>query len=189
MKAGTWTARCSAACLVLASTPIPATAQTGIVDELKIGVLAHDVALFDKHIENGADLNFEMLFTPPDIFAAIGSPRPHLGGTVNTAGNTDHGYFGLTWGIELIQSLFGHGDGVFLNGSLGGALQGGYENNAPPGRKSLGSTALFRESIELGYQATPSMSVSGFVDHMSNADLARRNAGLTDAGARFGFKF
>jgi len=49
--------------------------------------------------------------------------------------------------------------------------------------------ALFRESVELGYQLTPNLSVSGFVDHMSNANLAPRNAGLTDAGARLGFKF
>jgi hypothetical protein len=33
------------------------------------------------------------------------------------------------------------------------------------------------------------MSISGFLDHMSNANLATHNAGLTDAGARLGFKF
>ena len=64
-----------------------------------------------------------------------------------------------------------------------------YTNSAPSDRKKLGSTALFRESLELGYQATPSLSISAFVDHMSNADLAPHNAGLTDAGARLGFKF
>jgi len=141
------------------------------------------------HVESGADLNFEMLFTPPDFLAVIGSPRPHLGGSVNSAGNTSVGYFGLTWGINLIQGLFGWGDGVFVNGSLGGALQDGYTNSAPPDRKKLGSTALLRESLELGYQATPSVSVSGFVAQMSNAGLADHNAGLTDAGVPFGVKF
>ena len=62
-------------------------------------------------------------------------------------------------------------------------------NSAPPGRKTLGSTALFRESVELGYQLTPRFSISGFVDHMSNADLAPHNAGITDTGALLGFKF
>lgn len=169
--------------------PSLAAAQTQIVDELKFGVLAHDVGLFDHHVETGADVNFEMLFTPPEFFSFIGSPRPHLGGSLNTAGNTNAGYFGLTWGITLIQNLFGWGNGVFLNGSLGGALQDGHNNTAPPGRKTLGSTALFRESLELGYQLTPTVSVSGFVDHMSNANLAPHNAGITDAGARLGFKF
>jgi lipid A 3-O-deacylase len=175
--------------LLLIAAPTVAAAQTQIVDEFKFGVLAHDIGLFDHHVESGADINFEMLFTPPDFLGIIGSPRPHLGGSLNTSGNTNSGYFGLTWGITLIQNLFRSGDGVFLNGSLGGALQDGHTNSAPPGRKELGSTALFRESVELGYQLTPTVSVSGFVDHMSNANLAPHNAGLTDAGARLGLKF
>ena len=176
------------AAVVLAAASTVAVAQAQIVDEFKFGVLAHDVGLFDRHVETGADVNFEILFTPPAFLDIIGSPRPHLGGSLNTAGNTNSGYFGLTWGITLIQNLFHSGDGVFVNGSLGGALQDGYTNSAPPGRKTLGSTALFRESVELGYQLTPRFSISGFVDHMSNANLAPHNAGITDAGARLGFK-
>lgn len=179
----------SVAVVLVAGTPAAASAQNYVVDEFKFGVLAHDIGLFDRHVESGADINFEMLFTPPDFFRVIGSPRPHLGGSLNTAGNTNAGYFGLTWGITLIQNLFGWGGSVFANGSLGGALQDGYTNSAPPDRKKLGSTALFRESVELGYQLTPNFSVSGFVDHMSNANLAPHNAGITDAGARLGFKF
>jgi lipid A 3-O-deacylase len=177
------------AAMLVAALPATAPAQTQVVDEFKFGVLAHDIGLFDKPVESGADINFEMLFTPPEFFRVIGSPRPHLGGSLNTAGNTNAGYFGLTWGITLIQNLFGWGGSVFANGSLGGALQDGYTNSAPPDRKKLGSTALFRESVELGYQLTPNLSLSGFVDHMSNANLAPHNAGITDAGARLGFKF
>ena len=178
-----------AAAVLAAAVPTVAPAQSYLVDEFKFGVLAHDVGLFDKPAESGADINFEMLFTPPEFFRIIGSPRPHLGGSLNTAGNTNAGYFGLTWGITLIQNLFGWGGGLFVNGSLGGALQDGFTTSAPPDRKKFGSTALFRESLELGYQLTPNLSVSGFVDHMSNANLAPHNAGITDAGARLGFKF
>src|SRR5215469_5614480 len=177
------------AAIATLALPTVARAQSSIVDEFKFGVLAHDVGFLDKHVESGADINFEMLFTPPEAFSIIGSPRPHLGGSLNTAGNTNNGYFGLTWGITLIQNLFGWGGGLFANASVGGALQDGFTNSAPPDRKKLGSTALFRGSLELGYQLTPSVSVSGFVDHMSNADLAPHNAGITDAGARLGFKF
>jgi lipid A 3-O-deacylase len=177
------------AAMLVAAVPTAATAQTQAVDEFKFGVLAHDIGLFDKPVESGSDINFEMLFTPPEFFRVIGSPRPHLGGSLNTAGKTNDGYFGLTWGITLLQNLFGWGGSVFANGSLGGALQDGFTNSAPPDRKKLGSTALFRESVELGYQLTPNLSVSGFVDHMSNANLAPHNAGITDAGARLGFKF
>jgi lipid A 3-O-deacylase len=177
------------AAALAAAVPTAATAQTQLVDEFKFGVLAHDIGLFDKPVESGSDINFEMLFTPPEFFRVIGSPRPHLGGSLNTAGKTNDGYFGLTWGITLLQNLFGWGGSVFANGSLGGALQDGFRDSAPPDRKKLGSTALFRESVELGYQLTPNLSISGFVDHMSNANLAPHNAGITDAGARLGFKF
>ena len=175
--------------LLIAALSSSAAAQTRVIDEFKIGVLAHDISLFDEHVENGADINFETLFVSPDFLGFIGSPRPHIGGSVNTAGNTDVGYFGLTWGITLLENLLAPGDGVFADASIGGAFQDGYTSTAPPGRKTLGSRALFRESIELGYQVTPALSVSGYVDHMSNANLAPQNAGLTDAGVRFGFKF
>ena len=172
--------------------PLPANpnAQPGqIVDEVKAGLLAHDVGFLGDHTERGFDVNLEMLFTSPDILAIIGSPRPHIGGDYNTAGQTSDAFAGLTWGISLIQNLFRTGDAVFMTGSLGGAYQDGYIDNAPLGRKRLGSPVLFRESAELGYQVTPVISVSAILEHISNADLAQHNAGITSAGARLGFKF
>src|SRR5260370_23035413 len=149
------------AVLLAAAVPAAAPAQSPVVDEFKFGVLAHDIGLFDEHVETGSDINFEMLFTPPEFFRVIGSPRPHLGGSLNTAGNPNAGYFGLTWGITLIQNLFGWGGSVFANGSLGGALQDGYTNSAPPDRKKLGSTALFPHSLELGYPPAPNLRRPG----------------------------
>ena len=175
--------------LALALSPAaPAQAQR-LIDEFKIGGLAHDVGFLGHHVESGADLNIEMLFTPPDLLRVIGSPRPHIGADINLSGNTSDGYFGLTWGITLIQNLFRSGDGIFANGSLGGAVHDGFLDTAPPDRKRLGSRILFRESLELGYQLTPAISVSAILDHISNANLAPRNAGVTNAGARFGFRF
>jgi lipid A 3-O-deacylase len=172
-----------------AFSPARATAQSKLVDEVKIGILAHDVGFLTHHVESGADVNIEMLFTPPDVLAVIGSPRPHIGADINTAGHTSDGYFGLTWGIKLIQSLFGADDGVFLNGSLGGAIHDGHIDTAPPDEKRLGSRILFRESAELGYQINPTVSVSAILSHISNANLGAHNAGITSAGARLGFKF
>jgi lipid A 3-O-deacylase len=178
--------------------PLPANPNPpplGFVDEVKSGVLAHDVGFLGHHTESGADVNIEMLFTPPDLLAILGSPRPHIGADINTAGNTSDAYLGLTWGISVIQNLFHPGDAVFLQGSLGGAYQDGLVGNSnpneehPPGRKLLGSPVLFRESAELGYQMTPTISVSAILDHISNANLATHNAGITSAGARLGVKF
>jgi lipid A 3-O-deacylase len=179
------------AALAAAAALLPGTAaaQSQIVDELKIGGLAHDVGFLGQHVESGADVNLEVLFKSPELFRYIGSPRPHIGGDINTSGNTSYGYFGLTWGIMLIQNLFGNGDGIFLNGSFGGAVHDGYLNSAPPDRKKLGSRILFRESLELGYQVNPVISVSAILDHISNANLATHNAGITSAGARIGFRF
>ena len=89
----------------------------------------------------------------------------------------------------LIQHLFGAGDGIFVNGSFGGAVHNAYLNSAPPDRKKLGSRILFRESLELGYQVNPVISVSAILDHISNANLASHNAGITSAGIRVGFRF
>lgn len=175
--------------LWLVAAPLPASAQNKIVDEVKAGVLAHDVGFLGHHLEKGPDVNLEMLFTPPDVLAIIGSPRPHIGADINTAGKTSDGYFGLTWGIMLIQGLFNPGDGIFANGSLGGAVHDGYIDSGPPQRKLLGSRVLFRESAELGYQLVPGINVSALLDHISNANLGRHNAGITSAGARFGFGF
>lgn len=166
-----------------------ACAQVPGLDELKVGLLAHDVTLLGRHVENGSDVNIEALFTSPGFLAVLGSPRPHLGADINTFGNTSDVYTGLTWGITLFHDVLHPGDGIFVNGSLGGALQDGYETSAPPGRKRLGFPVLFRESVELGYQITASVNVSAFADHISNANLAPRNAGITSAGARLGFKF
>ncbi|HEV2300689.1 MAG TPA: acyloxyacyl hydrolase [Stellaceae bacterium] len=167
----------------------PPAMQMPLINEVKTGVLAHDVGFLGDHIETGADINLEVLFNSPDFLHAIGSPRPMVGGDINTSGKTSNGYFGLTWGITLIQDLFGWGGSVYGNGGLGAAINDGFGDNAPVGRKDLGSPVLFHLSLELGYQFTPTLSVSAFLDHMSNANLANHNAGITNAGARFGVKF
>ncbi|HEV7994713.1 MAG TPA: acyloxyacyl hydrolase [Stellaceae bacterium] len=169
----------------LAALPAPIR----FVNEVKIGVLANDIAFLGRHVEAGTDVNLELLFDSPALLKVIGSPRPDLGMTINSAGETQRGYAGLTWGVTLIHSLLRPDDGIFLNGSLGGAYQDGYTNSPAPQRKELGSPVLFRESIELGYQATARLSLSAFIEHMSNADLAPHNDGMTDAGARIGIKF
>jgi lipid A 3-O-deacylase len=169
--------------LVLNQTP------GAIVDEVDVGVLAHDVTFFGKHVETGPDVNLEIRFLPPDFLALIGSPRPMIGGDINTAGNTSDGYLGLTWGVSFIHDLLISGDSIYATAGLGGAVQDGYELTAPPGRKRLGSPVLFHLAAELGYQLTPSININLFMDHMSNANLAPRNAGVTNAGVRLGFKF
>src|SRR4051794_41882589 len=78
--------------------PGPAMAQTNPVSELKIGGLAHDVGLFDHHVERGADVNVELLFNSPDLLRYIGSPPPPFGARLNTPRQTRDGAFWVTLG-------------------------------------------------------------------------------------------
>jgi lipid A 3-O-deacylase len=172
----------AASLLVLAAAAPAAHAQSGWLDEAKLGIDAHDITLGGHHVEPGADVNGELLFTSPSLLSAIGAPRPHFGIAVNTSGATSYAYFGLTWTAAVF-------DRAFISGGLGGAVHDGEINGEVPERKQLGSRILFHEYAEAGYRVTPVLSLSVFLDHMSNADLARHNAGITNIGLRTGFKF
>jgi lipid A 3-O-deacylase len=160
-----------------------AAGATGWVDEGKLGVIYHDIPVGGDHREPQADVNGELLFASPDFLEAIGAPRPHLGGSVNTAGATSYAYFGLTWTATPCDGP------IFLGLGLGGAVHDGLLNKEIPHRKELGSRVLFHESLESGYRFTESVSLSIFFDHMSDANLTRHNAGMTNLGLRIGFKF
>jgi len=168
----------------------PAAAQPRIFDEMKLGVLDHDISIFGHHKESGGDVNLELLFTSPDFLRILGSPRPHIGTDVNSDGNTSQFYAGLTWGLTLLPGVFAKTDALYVEGSLGGAIHNG-EADGPSNanEKRLGSQFLFRESLELGWRFTDFQSFGIYMDHISNASLAKHNEGLTNLGARLGFKF
>lgn len=179
--------------LVVAAWCGEAPAQTlvpgGFIDELKLGVLRHDAGIFGNHKEDGVDINLETRFVSPDFLHPLFSPRPHLGVSVNTDGNTNQLYAGLTWSFTLLRGLFSTSDSFYLDASIGGAAHDGKLDVESSDRKALGSRFLFRESLELGYSFTPSQSISIMLDHVSNANLANRNEGLDNLGIRYGIKF
>ena len=159
-----------------------AFAQEGIVSEMRVGLLAHDVDALSFNRESGADVNLEVLFTSPDLLQAIGAPRPHLGTSVNTSGDTSILYTGLTWHWELMPRLF-------TEAHLGGAVHNGKIISDDPGRKSLGSRALFRLGLSVGYDLTERYNASLIFDHVSNAGLGSANEGMDSVGLRIGYKF
>ena len=167
----------------------PAHADPGWIDEVKLGVLAHDIRFLSDHFEPGADINVEVLFPSPAFLRVLWAPRPHLGLSINTAGATDYAYAGLTWRGRPWHRLLTLPEGLFVAGSLGGGIHDGHLNSGPPDRKLLGSRLLFRESVEAGYQLTQRVSLSVMLDHLSNADLATHNQGLTNFGVRIGVTF
>ncbi len=159
----------------------PGTGLGGILIEARIGVLVHDEGPFSRNKESGFDSNIEFLFKSPDFLKPIWSPRPHIGGTINSAGNTSQGYFGATWEWDFWQDFF-------FDFSLGGVLHTGEKETTDPEKKSLGCSILFRESLDLGYRISGPHSIMFHFDHISNAKLCSTNEGLETFGIRYGYR-
>jgi lipid A 3-O-deacylase len=177
---------------------LPAFAQVdgdGLITEFKIGAFDHDAPLGGHQKETGADVGGEILFQPVDFldFIGIGSPRPILGGLVNSAGQTNQVYTGLTFTFDFAADVLRDGDGFFAEATVGGGLNDGKINVTDPVKsqeeKSLGSNVLFREDLDIGYRVTQRVSIAFSYNHISDADLAQRNEGLNDVGVRLGIKF
>jgi lipid A 3-O-deacylase len=152
------------------------------MSELRLGLLDHDVSFLGHGKEGGLDVNAELLFDSPRFLKAVWAPRPHVGVSVNTTGDTSQLYAGLTWTWEPVERLF-------VDVSLGGAIHNGKLDDASGDRKELGSRALFRESLSLGYRIDDRNSLSIYFDHESNARLAHNNEGLNNFGIRWGYRF
>jgi len=174
------------------------TAATWL-SELRGGVTWHDPAWLARGRESGVDINGELLFVTPlprawaeglsPTWRWLATPRPHIGFSANTEGNTSSGYFGATWSIALARDVFRRGDAIRFDFFGGGAVHDGLRNTDLSDRKALGSSLLFRGGGEIGYQFDPRYSVSLFIDHMSNGGLSRSNEGLNTVGLRFGVGF
>ncbi|MCR6632079.1 MAG: acyloxyacyl hydrolase [Magnetospirillum sp.] len=166
-----------AALLAVAASP----ALAG-VDEIRLGLFDHDLSFLGHAKEGGVDVNAELLFESPAVLNVLWSPRPHVGVSVNTQGDTSQLYGGLSWTVEPVQRLF-------LEISLGGSIHNGKLSYSGDDRKELGSRVLFRESISLGYRIDAHNSISVTFDHESNANLASNNEGLNNLGIRWGYRF
>lgn len=187
-RAEHWTGAFGAAALaaiaLLVTTIVPATAQTPLLDEVRLGVFAHSIE--SGQSEGGADVNLEILFRRPavafsDPFANFFfRPRVHVGASINTIGDTSQVYAGLTWDLKITERLS-------LEASFGGALHDGPTGGNAPDR--YGCRANFRESLSIGYALNSAWTIYGTIAHMSNANLCADNSGITSAGVRFGYKF
>lgn len=162
---------------------LPALAG-GLISEIRIGALAHDV----DHLWSGfrlepasLDLNLEVLFAPHLTFLG-GTLRPAAGMTVNTAGATSKAYIDARW-------EFGGALGPFLGLGIGAAVHDGNIGPTAPDMKALGSRVLFHVPIELGWRLDRHNSVSIYFEHISNGYTQRYNEGLDSLGLRYGYRF
>jgi lipid A 3-O-deacylase len=116
---------------------------------------------FRHRHERGANLSGELTFVSPAILALIGSPRPRVGGSVNTAGYTDDVHADLAWRHDLRA-------GPFAEAFLGGAWHDGALRHANPRRSELGSRFLFHVGMEAGWRARENEDISIVWEHLSN---------------------
>jgi hypothetical protein len=169
----------------LATFVLPEAACAGdLVNEIKIGVLAHDVPLLWSHFRAepaSADINIEVLFAP-SIALFGGTLRPAAGGTINMVGATSHGYIDARWQYETASR-------VFFGLGLGVAVHNGQLQLEDWDRKALGSRVLFHFPIEVGYRLDDHNSVSAYFEHTSNAYTVSPNEGLDRIGVRYGYRF
>jgi len=165
----------------------------GIFSEIRGGAIWHDPSAK----EDSFAVNGELLLANPlsptltagldPLYRWVFEPRPHLGFTANTGGNTSKGYFGLTWTTMLARDVFRAGDGIRFDFFFGGSINNGLHDRRLPDRKDLGGNLLFHVGGEIGYQIDRTWSVSLFLDHDSNGGTAKRNQGLNSLGLRLGY--
>lgn len=177
--------RIPALCLSLALLmvlPLPAGAAAREAFPLMaLGVLAHDQGPASDHQEHGIDLNVEVLFTPLNI---PGTPRPHVGATLNFSGDTSIAYAGLSFSLHDSRRWFG-------NGFIGGAIHNGPLHKDPVGCQvdsdcGFGVRVLPRLGLEWGYYVTTENAVSLYWDHMSHRGLiSGEKEGIDHLGVRY----
>lgn len=179
--------------VAVAAPPVPAEAvgaaarqeagAFGVLSELRLGLLAHDAGIFGRKEEEGLDVNLELVFVSPGLLKFLWSPRPHLGLTVNTQGDTSQVYAGLTWEWWFWRSFF-------FDFAFGFSVHDGETETDKRDAKELGSRVLFREAIELGGNFRGPHGLSFFLDHVSHGGLlGDKNEGLDTIGARYVYRF
>lgn len=154
----------------------------GIISELRLGAVNHDVGPFSSNKEDGIDANLEILLLSPQFLGVLFSPRPHIGLTINTQGNTSLAYFGLSWEWTFWNNWFAGFSG-------GGSVHDGKLSTVDTDRKELGCRILFRTTVEAGYRFGGRHSLSGIWSHNSNANICDKNEGLENVGIRYGYRF
>ena len=169
----------------------PASAQ--IVEEIRFGVVAHDVA---NQTEDGPQIALEALFASPDFLSIIGSPRPYLYGSFSTQGFTNLGAAGLNWTANLSQRFS-------VEGALGISYNDGVEDvtDRDPGdpfrirtaetRALLGSHWLFHTRLGADYALNERWAVGAYYEHFSHGQILAdgRNQALDEVGVRIGYRF
>jgi len=169
---------------------------------ITIGGLGHDLGLVpdgsnpdhDKP-ETGADFNLEVAFQPLsfDLARYLLNPKPFLGFAVNSDGMTNFVYGGLA--IDHIFPL-AERFGLFVGVGFGLAAHDGVLHTPRDangffyndGRASLGTSILFRESVDVGFTFNGRHRLTAHLSHVSQGGFFDpANEGMDFVGMRYSF--
>jgi lipid A 3-O-deacylase len=180
--------------LAFSAALTPLAANAGPVQELRVGLMAHNTPLLEsKNANKEASPNIagEIVFASPQILSWAFAPRPYLSASVNSGGDTSFVAAGLEW-----QARFG--DVWSVQPGLGYALHNGETNNPFPNgdprgtafnrdKVLLGSEDLFRVSLALTRELGPKWSAGLLWEHYSHGQILgeNRNQGMDEVGLRF----
>ncbi len=179
-----------------AMTLAPA-AHAGI-DEVHVGVMQHNICVTDcknADKEDGPNLELQVSFDSQGWLGWAGSPQPYLMASINTAGDTSFGGFGLEWRWDFAE-------GWAIEPGVGYIMHDGETNNPYPNGSPeaaafteenvlLGSEDLFRTSLGLTRDFEGPWEAQVFFEHLSHGQILGegRNQGMDQAGIRLGYQF
>lgn len=150
-----------------------------ILDEIRARLLG--TAIFEDDTSVGIGTEVLSSALPLDsgnsLIDFVFGPRLHAGLASPLGADPLYGYAGFTWTLPVTDS-------VFVEASLGGALNTGGDNGP------LGCTATFREAAAVGWSLDEHWRILAGIEHLSHADLCGDdNPGLTTVSASVGYRF
>ncbi|MEL6324426.1 MAG: hypothetical protein AAFQ84_09395 [Pseudomonadota bacterium] len=193
-------------CLVgLSLLWISAPVSAQIVEEVRVGVLAHNLNVGinpgNENQEPGENIQAEIVFGSPPLLDRrwLGRPRPYIVGSVNTAGSTSFGGFGLNWNFTL-----GKKKRWSFDSSLGYIVHNGEidipfpEDPSNPANSEFdnnnilfGSRDLFRSTFAFNRNIGERWGLQIIYEHLSHGQILGqgRNQGNDSAGVRAIYRF
>jgi len=168
------------------------------VDEIHVGVMAHNICVTDcknAFKEDGPNVEFQVSFDSPGFLSWAFSPQPYLMASINTAGDTSFAGAGLEWRWDFAEGwALEPGFGVVVHD---GETDNPFANGTPEAAAFaedhvlLGSETLFRSSIGLTRDFEGPWEAQLFFEHLSHGQILGdgRNQGLDQIGVRIGYQF
>jgi lipid A 3-O-deacylase len=173
-------------------------ARADVVDDVQVGIMAHNVELLyakNANKEDSPNLEAQVTFASPEALSFALSPHPFVVGSVNKGSDFDFAGAGLEWRWAFAESWR-------LDPSLAYVVHNGeLENPFTPGTPAstqfaadnvlYGSRDLFRVSVGLTREFSADWSGQLLVTHLSHGQIlgSGRNQGVDQVGVRLGWKF